>query len=59
MPQLSDLEERISILRENIRQLVEQAAGSSGAADEDRTSERIAAQTEELERLIKQRDGLK
>ena len=59
MPQLSDLEERIAILRENIRQLVEQAAGSSGAADEDRTSERIAAQTEELERLIKQRDGLK
>jgi hypothetical protein len=59
MPQLSELEERIAILRENIRQLVEQAAGSSGAADEDRTSERIAAQTEELERLIKQRDGLK
>ena len=59
MPQLSDLEERISILRENIRQLVEQAAGSSGAADEDRTSERIAAQTEELGRLIKQRDGQK
>ena len=59
MPQLSDLDQRIAILRENIRQLVEQAAGSSGAADEDRTSERIAEQTEELERLIKQRDGTK
>ena len=59
MPQPTELEQRIAILQENIRQLVEQAAGSSGAADEDRTSDRIAEQTEELERLIKQRDGKK
>jgi len=59
MPQPTELEQRIAILQENIRQLVEQAAGSSGAADEDRTSNRIAEQTEELERLIKQRDGKK
>ena len=34
---LSELNDRIAILRDNIRQLVEQAAGSSGAADEERT----------------------
>jgi hypothetical protein len=44
-------------LRENIRQLIEQAAAYSGAEDEDRNADRIA-QTEELERLIKQRDAL-
>jgi uncharacterized small protein (DUF1192 family) len=55
---LPELEDRIAILRDNIRQLVEQAAASSGAADEDRNSDRIAQQTEELERLTKERDAL-
>jgi hypothetical protein len=54
----AELDDRIAIIRDNIRQLTEQGAGSSGAADEDRTAERIAQQTEELEKLIKQRDGL-
>jgi len=54
----SELEERIAIVRENIRQLIEQAAAYSGAEDEDRNSDRIAQQTEELNRLIKQRDAL-
>ena len=54
----SELEERIAIVRENIRQLIEQAAAYSGAEDEDRNADRIAQQTEELERLIKQRDAL-
>ena len=53
-----ELDDRIAILRDNIRQLTEQAAGSSGAGDEERTSERIAQQTEELEKLIKQRDAM-
>lgn len=53
-----ELDNRIAILRDNIRQLVEQAAGSSGGADEDRNAERIAQQTAELEALIKQRDAL-
>jgi hypothetical protein len=53
-----ELDDRIAILRDNIRQLTEQAAGSSGAADESRTSDRIAQQTEELDGLIKQRDAL-
>jgi len=39
--------------RDNIRQLVEQAAAFSGARDEDRNADRIARQTEELEKLIK------
>jgi len=41
-----------------IRQLVEQAAAFSGAEDEARNADRIAQQTEELERLVKQRDAL-
>jgi uncharacterized small protein (DUF1192 family) len=55
---LSDLEERIAIVRDNIRQLTEQAAASSGAADEARNADRMAQQNEELERLLKQRDEL-
>jgi protein-arginine kinase activator protein McsA len=59
-PSLSrdELNDRIAILRDNIRQLTEQAAGSSGAADEERNANRIADQTEELEKLVKQRDAL-
>jgi uncharacterized small protein (DUF1192 family) len=54
----SELDDRIAIARDNIRQLIEQATASSGAEDEDRNADRIAQQTEELERLIKQRDAL-
>ncbi len=55
---LPELEARIAAVRDNIRQLVEQAAAFSGAEDEERNAERIAQQNEELERLIKQRDAL-
>ena len=55
---LPELEDRIAIIRDNIRQLVEQAAASSGAADEVRNADRIGQQTEELEKLVKQRDAL-
>jgi hypothetical protein len=54
----SELDDRIAILRDNIRQLIEQAAASSGAADESRNADRLADQNEELERLIKQRGAL-
>ena len=59
-PSLSrdELDDRIAILRDNIRQLIEQAAGYSGAEDEERNADRIAQQTEELETLTKQRDAL-
>jgi hypothetical protein len=55
---LAELNDRIAILRDNIRQLVEQAAASSGAQDEERTSGRMAQQQEELDRLVKARDAL-
>ncbi len=57
-PSLTELEERIAIARDNIRQLIEQATVNSGAEDEDRNADRIAQQSEELQRLIKQRDAL-
>jgi len=56
---LPEIEDRIAILRDNIRQLIEQAAAVSGAESEARNADRIAQQTEELEKLIKQRDALK
>ena len=55
---LSELEDRIAIARDNLRQLIEQAAAASGGQNEDRNADRIAQQTEELDRLIKQRDAL-
>ena len=55
---LPELENRIAIARDNIRQLIEQAAAMSGAGDEARNADRIAAQNEELQRLIKLRDDL-
>jgi hypothetical protein len=55
---LTELDERIAILRENLRELVEQAAAYSGAADEELTSRRIAESEAQLELLTKQRDEL-
>ena len=50
----SELADRIAILRDNIRQLTEQAAAQSGAANEERTAERMFAQNEDLEDLLKE-----
>ena len=55
---LSELNDRIAVIRDNIRQLVEQAAASSGAQYEERTSGRIAQQQEELDKLVKARDAM-
>jgi hypothetical protein len=55
---LSELEQRVADVRDNIRQLIEQAAAFSGAGDEARNADRLAQQNEELERLTKQRDAL-
>jgi uncharacterized small protein (DUF1192 family) len=55
---LPEIEDRIAILRDNIRQLIEQAAAVSGAEDESRNADRIAQQNEELAALIKQRDAI-
>jgi uncharacterized small protein (DUF1192 family) len=55
---LPELNDRIAVIRGNIRQLVEQAAASSGAQDEERISGRIAQQQDELDKLVKERDAL-
>jgi hypothetical protein len=55
---LQELDARIAAIRENIRELVEQAAASSGAADESLTAERIAAYEAQLAAAIKERDAL-
>jgi hypothetical protein len=57
-PTIAQIDHRIAALRENLRQLVEQAAGYSGAADEDLMSRRIADLEAELELLAKQRDDI-
>jgi hypothetical protein len=55
---LAELEARIAIVRDNIRELIEQAAAFSGAEDEERNADRIAQQNEELATLTRQRDAL-
>ena len=55
---IAELDRRIAIVRANLTQLMEQAAAQSGAADEALASDRIAQQTEELERLKKEREAL-
>jgi uncharacterized small protein (DUF1192 family) len=50
----AELADRIAIVRDNIRQITEQAAALSGAADEERNAERLAVQTEELDGLLKE-----
>lgn len=52
-PELAD---RIAILRDNIRQISEQAASQSGAADEDRNADRLAQYTDELDALLKEQE---
>jgi hypothetical protein len=57
-PTLIEIDQRIADIRENLRELVEQAAAFSGAADEDRMSQRIADQQAELDRLTKEREQI-
>jgi hypothetical protein len=54
-----ELDDRIAVLQDNIRQLIEQAAVLSGAADESRLSDRIAQQSAELEGVLEQREVLR
>lgn len=55
-PSVSEIDERIAIVRENLSELLEQATGSSGAADDELLSGRIAEQQALLEQLTRQRD---
>jgi uncharacterized small protein (DUF1192 family) len=54
---LAELDDRIAVLRDNLRQLVEQAAGASGSQNEERAADRISQQTDELNRLVAERDS--
>jgi hypothetical protein len=55
---LEELDRRIAIVRDNLRQLVEQAAAQSGASDDDRASQRIADYEAELAQLKERREEL-
>ena len=50
----ADLADRIAIIRDNIRQITEQATAQSGAADEERNADRLAIQNEELDELLRE-----
>lgn len=52
---ITELDERIAVVNENLRELIEQAAAYSGAADEELASRRIADLEEELALLKEQR----
>jgi hypothetical protein len=51
-----ELASRVAILRDNLRQLTEQAAAQSGAANEERLADRIETQSKELEELLKEQE---
>jgi len=55
---LAEIERRIQIVEDNLRELMEQAAAVSGAADEERNADRIAEQQVKLDELLKQREAL-
>ena len=57
-PAVAELDNRIAIVRANLRELVEQAASFAGAATEELLSQRITEQEERLRRLIQERDAL-
>ena len=57
-PTLVELDQRIALIRQNIRELIEQAAAFSGAGDEARAADRISEQEAELAKLTKMRDAL-
>ena len=57
-PSLADIERRIQIVEDNLRQLQEHAAAYSGAADEARNADRIADQQAKLDALLKERAAL-
>jgi hypothetical protein len=55
---LAEIDTRIALIRDNIRQLVEQAAALSGAANESLIADRISNQEAQLAALLKQRESL-
>ena len=52
---LQQIDARIAIVRDNLRELIDRASGYSGAADDELTAQRIAELEAELERLKNRR----
>ena len=57
-PLIVELDADIAIVRDNLRQLVEQATARSGAADEDLAASRISEEEDKLASLMARRDAL-
>ena len=57
-PAVAELDQRIAIVRNNLRDLTEMAAASSGASNEELVSSRITEQEEQLRALTRQREEL-
>jgi hypothetical protein len=55
---LLEIDRRIAVIRDNLRELIEQASAFSGAADEARTADRIAERESQLAALLKERESL-
>jgi len=55
---LAEIDRRIQLVEDNLRQLVEQAAAYSGAADEERSASRISDQQAKLDALLQERAAL-
>jgi len=55
---LDEINRRIQIVEDNLRELIEQAAAYSGAADEERAASRIADQQAKLDALLKEHEAL-
>ena len=57
-PTVAEIDDRIAVVRGNLRDLVEQATSFSGAANEELVSQRITEQEAKLALLRKQRKEL-
>ena len=55
---LAELDDAIAEVRANLRDLVEQETARSGAQDENRVDDLIAAQEAKLARLLDERDAI-
>jgi hypothetical protein len=53
-----EIDRRIAIVRNNLRDLTEQGSGASGGGSEELLSDRIAREEAELKRLLTERDAL-
>jgi len=55
---IAEIDERIAIVRDNLRELTEQAAAFAGGSTEEALQDRIAEQETKLQLLREQREAL-